>query len=115
IARGEYTVVLGELHSAMHSYLRPLCIEDVPHRDRLIAAYEADIERGCVFPVTSRSAATAMDDASMSRADYELVSGDTPPAPGPAPCAGSASRTGPTASASSRRTRRTSSAAASSR
>ncbi|HLU66406.1 MAG TPA: lantibiotic dehydratase, partial [Kofleriaceae bacterium] len=84
IARGEYTVVLGELHSAMHSYLRPLCIEDVPHRDRLIAAYEADIERGCVFPVTSRSAATAMDDASMSRADYELVTGDTPPAAGPA-------------------------------
>jgi Lantibiotic dehydratase, N terminus len=76
-ARGDFYLVLGEVHAAVHSYLMPTWVELAPDPAAMVAGHEADIEAACLFPVTSRQQATRVDHASLSRRDLDLEIGDT--------------------------------------
>jgi hypothetical protein len=77
VARGDFYLVLGELHCAGQNYLMPTWLALHADGESLLRAREADIRTPCVFPVTSRHQATRVDQASMSSRDIDLEIGDT--------------------------------------
>jgi hypothetical protein len=76
--RGDFSLVLGELHCAVHTYVKPIHVELNRDGAALLRALEADIEAPCVFPITPRKHATRADFASLSSRDFDLEIGDTP-------------------------------------
>ncbi len=76
IARGEFTVVLGELHSGFNTVTLPLFVKEHPHPEQLVAARRADLGAIGVVPVWSK-AITRGDSFSISPDDLDLEAGDT--------------------------------------
>jgi hypothetical protein len=76
VARGDYLVVVGELHTGFNTVAMPLFVKQHPRPDELIAARDADIERVCIAPVWSK-AVTRPDYYSLSPRDLDLETGDT--------------------------------------
>jgi len=76
LARGEYLLVVGELHPGFNTVAEPLFVEQHPIPDELIAARDADIGRVCIAPVWSK-AVTRGDYYSLSPRDLDLETGET--------------------------------------
>lgn len=75
INRGEYEVVLGELHMAMNSLSSALFLEQHPSRDALSRAVEFDLPRGRVLPVVPKywpKRTVRTDPALFARTDVRL-------------------------------------------
>jgi hypothetical protein len=75
-ARGEYTIVLGELHVGFHTFAVPLFAKQHPAPDELIAARDADLDQIRIAPVWSKAVSRA-DYYSLSARDLDLEIGDT--------------------------------------
>jgi hypothetical protein len=76
IVRGDYQIVIGELHTGFNTVAEPLFVKQHPHPEELVAARDADIGRVCIAPVWSK-AVTRGDYYSLSPHDLDLESGDT--------------------------------------
>lgn len=76
LARGDYAVILGELHTGFNTVYEPMFVKQHPHPGELIAARDLDLDRVCIAPVWSK-AITRGDYYSMSPRDLDLESGDT--------------------------------------
>jgi hypothetical protein len=76
LARGEYLIVVSELHTGFNTVAEPLFVKQHPAPDELIAARDADIDRVCIAPVWSK-AVTRGDYYSLSPRDLDLENGDT--------------------------------------
>ncbi|HEU4733131.1 MAG TPA: lantibiotic dehydratase [Kofleriaceae bacterium] len=76
IERGEYLIVIGELHTGFCTVAQPLFVKQHPHSDELIAARAADIPRVCIAPVWSK-AVTRGDYYSLLPGDLDLEVGET--------------------------------------
>jgi Lantibiotic dehydratase, N terminus len=75
IARGEYQIILGELHAGFNTMAAPLFVKEHPRPDELVAARDADLGRACIAPVWS-TAVTRGDYYSLSPRDLDLESGE---------------------------------------
>jgi hypothetical protein len=76
LARGDYAIVIGELHTGFNTVAEPLFIKQHPSPGELIAARDADIEPAGIAPVWSK-AITRGDYYSLSPRDFDLEQGDT--------------------------------------
>jgi Lantibiotic dehydratase, N terminus len=76
LSRGDYVIVLGELHPGFNTVAEPLFVKQHPTPGELIAARDADIDRVCIAPVWSK-AVTRGDYYSLSPRDLDLESGET--------------------------------------
>jgi hypothetical protein len=76
IRRGEYLIVLGELHAAINTLTLPLFLNQHPQPDDLIRARERDLPEPCIAPVWSKARSRA-DLLSLSRHDLDLENGAT--------------------------------------
>jgi hypothetical protein len=76
ITRGDFVVVLGELHSGFNTVTLPLFVKEHPNPEELVAARDADLGRAGVVPVWSK-AITRGDSFSVSPGDFDLEVGDT--------------------------------------
>jgi len=76
ITRGDYLIVVSELHTGFNTVAEPLFVKQHPRPDELIAARAADIDRVCIAPVWSK-AVTRGDYYSLSPRDLDLEVGDT--------------------------------------
>jgi hypothetical protein len=76
VARGDYRLVIGELHTGFNTIVEPLFVRQHPHGDELIAARDADLDRVCIAPVWSK-AVTRGDYYSLSPHDLDLETADT--------------------------------------
>ena len=76
LARGEYLIVIGELHTGFSTVAEPLFIKQHPSPDELVAARDADIDLACIAPVWSK-AVTRGDYYSLSPRDLDLENGET--------------------------------------
>jgi hypothetical protein len=76
IERGDYLIVVGELHSGFNTVAMPLFVAQHPDPDELIAARDADLDRVCIAPVWSKAVARP-DYYSLSPRDLDLESGET--------------------------------------
>jgi hypothetical protein len=76
LARGEYLLVVSELHTGFNTVAEPLFLEQHPAPDELVAARDADLDRVCIAPVWSK-AVTRGDYYSLSPRDLDLEAGET--------------------------------------
>jgi hypothetical protein len=76
LARGEYRIVVGELHTGFSTVAVPLFVKQHPDPGALIAARAADVDRVCVAPVWSK-AVTRGDYYSLTPRDLDLETGET--------------------------------------
>lgn len=76
LTRGEYLIVVGELHTGFNTVAEPLFVKQHPTPDDLVAARDADIDRVCIAPVWSK-AVTRGDYYSLSPRDLDLENGET--------------------------------------
>ncbi len=76
LSRGDYLIVIGELHTGFCTVAEPLFVKQHPSPDELIAARDADIDRTCIAPVWSK-AVTRGDYYSLSPRDLDLENGET--------------------------------------
>lgn len=76
IDRGDYCLVVGELHSGFNTVMEPLFLKQNPNPGELIAAREVDVDLVCIAPVWSK-AVTRGDYYSMSERDLDLETGET--------------------------------------
>lgn len=74
IERGDYLLVLGELHAGLNTVVSPMFLKEHPHPEVLIRAREHDIPEPCVAPVWSAERSRA-DISSPARHDLELENG----------------------------------------
>jgi hypothetical protein len=76
VSRGEYLVVLGEVHAALAALTNPFMMELHPDPESLLARREAELPDTGIAPVWSK-ARTRADFYSASRHDLDLLSGRT--------------------------------------
>ena len=76
INRGDFSIVVGELHVGMNTVLGPVFFKEHPHPEELVAAHDADIDRTCIAPVWSKAISRA-DYYSPSPVDLDLEHGPT--------------------------------------
>jgi hypothetical protein len=76
LARGDYLLVISELHTGFNTVVEPLFVKQHPAPDELIAARDADIDRVGIAPVWSK-AVTRGDYYSLSARDLDLETGET--------------------------------------
>lgn len=76
VARGDYLIVIGEVHTGFNTVTEPLFLKQHPHGDELIADRDTDVGRVCIAPVWSK-AVTRGDYYSLSPRDLDLEIGDT--------------------------------------
>lgn len=76
LARGDYLVVVGELHTGVNSVLVPVFAREFPDVEALVRAREADIPAPCIAPVWSHERSRA-DLFSFARHDVSLENGRT--------------------------------------
>jgi hypothetical protein len=76
LARGDYLLVISELHTGFNTVVEPLFVKQHPAPDDLIAARDADIDRVGIAPVWSK-AVTRGDYYSLSARDLDLETGET--------------------------------------
>jgi hypothetical protein len=72
--RGEYLLVLGELHAGLNTVISPMFLKEHPSPEVLIRARERDIPEPCVAPVWSAERSRA-DISSPARHDIDLEDG----------------------------------------
>jgi 5'-deoxynucleotidase YfbR-like HD superfamily hydrolase len=72
--RGDYLVVLGELHAGLNTVVSPMFLKEHPSPEVLIRAREYDIPEPCVAPVWSAERSRA-DISSPARHDIDLENG----------------------------------------
>ncbi|MGZ3457977.1 MAG: lantibiotic dehydratase, partial [Archangium sp.] len=72
--RGDYLLVLGELHAGLNTVVSPMFLKEHPHPEVLIRAREHDIPEPCVAPVWSAERSRA-DISSPARHDLDLENG----------------------------------------
>jgi len=77
ISRGDYQLVLGELHIAVNGFLTHVALEQHPDRDSLVRARERDLPDPGVAPVESREHATRADNCPVARHDLHVELGAT--------------------------------------
>jgi hypothetical protein len=75
IQRGDYVIVLGEVHTGMNSMSSILFVKEHPDPDALVRARERDLPRPGVAPVWSRRR-TRADLYSISRHDLDIETAD---------------------------------------
>ncbi|HEY0195193.1 MAG TPA: lantibiotic dehydratase, partial [Kofleriaceae bacterium] len=76
VARGEYRIVIGEIHTGFNTVTEPLFLKQHPHGDQLVADRDVDVGRVCIAPVWSK-AVTRGDYYSLSPHDLDLEIGET--------------------------------------
>ncbi len=76
LERGDYAIVLGEIHIGFNTITEPLFIGQHPDPAALIAQRERDLEPTLVAPVWTKSV-TRGDYWSMSERDFDLENGTT--------------------------------------
>jgi len=75
--RGEFFLVLGELHTAMNPLLTPVALAQLPHREELLAARDRDLETPGVRLVPKKEVLNRSAYTSLSPHDVELELGAT--------------------------------------
>ena len=75
-ARGDYLVVVGEVHTGLNSVLVPVFVKEYPDAEQLVRAREADIATPSIAPVWSHERSRA-DMFSLARHDFALETGKT--------------------------------------
>jgi len=77
IARGEYTLVLGELHTGDNTASNPVFIHQHPDASELVRCVEHDLQEPRISPVVPKERSTRADQLSISRRDFEVEFGTT--------------------------------------
>ncbi|WP_437573330.1 lantibiotic dehydratase [Sorangium sp. So ce887] len=77
IRRGEYLLVLGEVHAGWNTFSVPVFIDQHPRPEALFRALEVDLPRVRVAQVEPKEQATRVYQALVSRHDLELEVGST--------------------------------------
>ncbi len=75
VQRGDYQLVLGELHSGLNTLVSPVLAKQHPQPEELIRALEADVGQVCVAPVWSKAVSRG-DYYSLSDRDLDLELGE---------------------------------------
>jgi hypothetical protein len=76
VARGEFQIVLGEVHVSMHTYSMSPFLQQHPLPSSIVAGREADVPEACVIPVTPRRLATRSDHFWLTGHNFDLEVGD---------------------------------------
>jgi hypothetical protein len=76
IERGEYLVVLGELHVGLATIANPAVLAHCPWREEIVRRWDDDLAEPLLWPVWSKKKSRA-DFSSPSHRDLELEMGDT--------------------------------------
>jgi hypothetical protein len=77
IQRGNYLLVLGELHVSANTLLTHMALVQHDTPGELVIAREEDLPEPAIAPVESRQHTTRADHFSVSRHDFHLELGDT--------------------------------------
>jgi hypothetical protein len=76
LERGDYLIIISELHTGFNTVAEPLFVKQHPAPDELVAARDADLDCVCIAPVWSK-AVTRGDYYSLSPRDLDLENGET--------------------------------------
>jgi len=75
-ARGDFQIVLGEVHVSMHTYSMSTFLYQHPRPESIVAGRERDVPEPCVMPVTPRALATRADHVWLTGHNFDLEIGD---------------------------------------
>ena len=75
LARGDYQVVVGEIHTAINALLTHVALEQHPRREDLVIARELDVPEPGIAPVEAAEHAGRADSCPVARHDFHLEIG----------------------------------------
>jgi hypothetical protein len=76
VARGDYLIILGEVHLSLHTYSMEPFPGQHPSGESIIAGREADLPEPCIAPVISRGQAVRGDHSALARHNLDVELGD---------------------------------------
>jgi hypothetical protein len=77
LARGDYQIVVGEIHTGINTLLTQVALEQHPARDDLVRARELDGPEPGIAPVEAAEHASRADNCPVARHDFHLEIGAT--------------------------------------